>query len=86
MKKENYFEMSIEELQKNLKTINLVTGVLAGMLITLFIVSILTFKQLGFSMVVVPIALSSIVFINYGTIKKNTKRIKIERVILIWEI
>jgi Ca2+-dependent lipid-binding protein len=76
MKKENYSEMSKEELQKNLKTFNLVTGVLAGMLITLFIVSILTFKQLGFSMVVVPIALSSIVFINYGTIKKIQKELK----------
>jgi hypothetical protein len=69
MKKENYSEKSTEELKKTLKTLNFSTGMLAGILIVLFVSSIVVYKELGPAMIAVPLALSSIVFINLGTIK-----------------
>jgi hypothetical protein len=76
MKKKNYSEMSVEELQKTLKPLVSVTAMLAGVLTVLFIVSILLFEKGNYAMIVVPIALSTIVFINFGTIKAINKELK----------
>lgn len=72
MKSKNLKEWSVEELLKQQKTIKLVTGILIGMLSTLLILGIfLTFQEKFFnSFVVIPFALSPIVFLNLTTLKK----------------
>jgi len=72
MKSKNLTELSVEELLKQQKSIKVVTGMLAGMLISLLVIGIfLTFQKISFiAFVVIPIALLPIVFLNLATLKK----------------
>lgn len=72
MKSKNLTELSVEELLKQQKSIKVVTGMLAGMLILLLVIGIfLTFQKISFiAFVVIPIALLPIVFLNLATLKK----------------
>ncbi len=72
MKSKNLTELSAEELLKQQKSIKVVTGMLAGMLILLLVIGIfLTFQKISFiAFVVIPIALLPIVFLNLATLKK----------------
>lgn len=76
MSTKRYAEMSNEELLKSQKSIKVVTGLLAGMLLFLFAINIfLAFKK-GFSALnVVPVALLPIVFINMNTLKEIKKEL-----------
>jgi hypothetical protein len=80
MKKQNYSEMSTDELQKILKPLTSVTGILAGALTVLFAVSIFVFNKGMAALIVLPIALSTILFINFGKIKTIKKELKLREV------
>lgn len=68
--------LSLEELNKRVKTTKLTTGILAGLLILQFAIGIyLTIKQ-GFNMfIVVPVAFLPILIVNYSNIKKLNEEI-----------
>jgi hypothetical protein len=74
MKNNKLNELSNEELLKQEKSLKVITYMLAGMLLVLFITNIiLTFKK-GFSaLFAVPIALLPIVIINLNTLKEIKK-------------
>jgi hypothetical protein len=68
MKKENYTEMSKEELQKKLSTSRLLTGMLAGALLTLLLLNIFVTKKNFWGIIAVPLCLSPILVLNYNVI------------------
>ena len=75
MKNQKPSEMSTEKLLEHQKTVKLVTGILAGMLTALLVISIfLAVKQKKYTFIPIPIALLPIVFVNI----KNLKEIKKE--------
>ena len=83
MKSENLKELSVEELLKQQKTIKVVTGSLAGMLIVLLGLGIfLTFQKTSFAaFIVIPIALLPIVILNLTTLNKIKEELNLrERV------
>ena len=77
MSKKNLSELSDEELLKNAKTVKIITSMLAGAIVLLFIINIfLAFKK-GFSaMSVIPIAFLPIVLVNVNSLKEIKKEIK----------
>jgi hypothetical protein len=76
MKKKNYSEMTVEELQKQLKITKLVTGMLAGMLMVLVGLNIyLWTQQKSMPTMAVAFALSPILFLNWGVINKIKKEL-----------
>lgn len=76
MAKENISELKTEYLVKKKKTILTVTGMLAGMLVVLFIMGILLSIKKGFSaLVVVPFGLLPIVILNYNEVSKINKEL-----------
>ena len=77
--KENFTELTTEELIKKKKTTTMVTGFLAGLLTVLLIMAILlTTKQgaIGVGFIAFVLALSPILIMNYGTIKQVNKELK----------
>ena len=83
MKSENLKELSVEELLKQQKTIKVVTGSLAGMLIVLLGMGIFpTFQKTSFAaFIVIPIALLPIVILNLTTLNKIKEELNLrERV------
>lgn len=75
MKKDNYSEMSTEDLQKRLKTTTFVTGLLAGSLIVLLGLNAYLYFLKKDSTVnwITPFALSPILFIIWNTSIKSKK-------------
>ncbi|MBD2757741.1 redox-active disulfide protein 2 [Spirosoma sp. BT704] len=72
-----FSQMSVEKLQKQAKTIKLVTGMLAGMLAVLLVMAILLSIKKGFStLVVVPFGLLPIVLINVNSLKQIKKELE----------
>jgi hypothetical protein len=74
-------ELSVGELLKQKKTTELITGLLAGMLMTLFalnIYTVVTGKQSAASFAI-PLALSPIIFANWGRIKKIKEELRIRQ-------
>ncbi len=77
MKNTPLAEMSTEELIKNKKTIGTATAALAGLLLSLFILSLYKWMTKGFtSLVVVPLALLPIVFVNLKKIKEIQRELQ----------
>jgi len=79
MAKENFSELTTEELIKKKKTTTMVTGILAGMLTVLLIMAtFLAIKQgaTGISLIAVALGLSPILFINYNSIKTINAELK----------
>lgn len=76
MAKENISELKTEYLIKKRKTILTVTGMLAGMLVVLFVMGIFLSIKKGFSaLVVVPFGLLPIVILNYNEVSKINKEL-----------
>lgn len=76
---ENFNKLSTEDLLKKKKSITFVTGLLAGMLGVLLVMSIFLIIKKGLSNVslaVVPFALSPILFLNYTTLSKINKELE----------
>ncbi len=87
MKGNKLNEMSNEKLLKTAKTVKIMTYMLAGMLLVLFIVNIFVISKNGFNTLVVvpiallpiallPIALLPILFLNFNSLKEMKKEIK----------
>jgi hypothetical protein len=76
MKKEDYSQLSIEELTKKEKTAKMATIALAAIIVLQFLVGLfLTFKQ-GFNVfTILPITFLPILIVNYMTIKKIREEI-----------
>ncbi|PRD56804.1 redox-active disulfide protein 2 [Sphingobacterium gobiense] len=71
-------EMSTEELIKNQKTMGTATAALAGLLASLFILSVYKWITKGFtSLIVVPLALLPIVFVNLKKLKEIKEELEI---------
>jgi len=78
MKAKNLQELSVDELLKQKKTTRFVTGLLAGALLTALVLNlylIFTDKQ-SVTSIAVPLALSPIVVINLGTLKKIKEELR----------
>lgn len=72
----NLSSQSLEQLEKSKKTIQLITILLSSMLILLLFTSLyITFTQKFTSLLVMPFALSPIVFLNVSNLKKINKEI-----------
>lgn len=72
----NLAALSLEELQKRLKTTKTVTGLLAGLLIVQFAVGIYLTTQQGFNVfIIIPFAFLPILIINFTNIKKINEEI-----------
>ncbi|MBC8111494.1 MAG: redox-active disulfide protein 2 [Verrucomicrobia bacterium] len=68
--------MSLEELKNKEKTQRSASGILAGMIIALFVVSIFLFTKQGFSVfTVLPITFLPILLANYSALKKIKEEI-----------
>lgn len=81
MKKTDFSNLTTEDLKNKKKTFTFVTGLLAGMLITLLVLVAILIIQKGFSavsmsLIVIPIALSPILIINYGQISLINKELE----------
>ena len=77
--KENFSELTTEDLIKKKKPITIVTGMLAGMLTVLLVMSILLIVRDGLAylgLAVIPLALSPILFMNYYTVSNINKELK----------
>ncbi len=77
--KENFSNLSAEDLIKKKKATTMVTGVLAGLLTVLLIMAtILAITQglIGVSLIAVALSLSPILFINYSSIKTINEELK----------
>lgn len=70
-KKNNYEKWSTEQLEKQVKTLKFITGLLGGLLIVLFITATyISFKEDKFSVfLITPLALSAMIPINLKQIK-----------------
>lgn len=70
MKKENYTDLSTEELLKRKNTLKTLTLLLAAVLTVLLVFTVVTSLQKGFTaLVAVPLALMPIVFTNWSQVK-----------------
>jgi asparagine N-glycosylation enzyme membrane subunit Stt3 len=77
---QQFSEMSIEKLQQQAKTIKVVTGTLAGMLLVLLVMAIMLSIKKGFSaLVIIPFALLPIVVININSLKQIKKELESRR-------
>ncbi|QQS95196.1 redox-active disulfide protein 2 [Sphingobacterium spiritivorum] len=77
MKTENLKEMSDEELLKKKRITSTATGVLAGMLLLLLILATYISLTKGFSaLIVIPIALSPTLILNFKTVKEIKLELK----------
>ena len=77
--KENFSDLSAEDLIKKKKATTMVTGVLAGLLTVLLIMATLLAITQGFirvSLIAVALSLSPILFINYNSIKTIKEELK----------
>ena len=75
-------ELSDEELLKKKKTTRFATGMLIGVLGSLFVlnlINIINGKQ-NWGAIVVPVALMPIVFISYKSLKEIEKELKLRNV------
>jgi asparagine N-glycosylation enzyme membrane subunit Stt3 len=77
---QQFSEMSVEKLQQQAKTIKVVTGTLAGMLLVLLVMAIMLSIKKGFSaLVIIPFALLPIVVININSLKQIKKELESRR-------
>ena len=77
MKQQNFSELSTEALKSQLKSIKVITGILAFTLVLLFILSIIATIRKGFSpTLIIPFALSPILVVNYKNITNLKKELE----------
>jgi Na+(H+)/acetate symporter ActP len=76
MNKENYSEMSDEELRKKLKTMNFAFGLMAGSLLTALVLNLFVNKKGFWATIVPPLALTPLLMIIYNSIKAIKTEIK----------
>ena len=77
MEKENYAELTKEDLISKKKILGVVTGALLGALTVLLIITILSTIKKGFTpLVIIPLALSPILVINFSQIAAISKELK----------
>jgi len=78
MNEQDIKEMTTEKLQQDLKMTRVATATLGGMLLILFCVALYTsiVKDQMSALIAVPIALSTIVFLNMNSINKMKEEIK----------
>ncbi len=76
MKSKNFNEMSTEELVKTKSSMQVITYMLAAVLVVLIAVNIILFMKKGFNAsMVVPVALLPILFLNFSNLTKIKKEI-----------
>ncbi|OYU80830.1 MAG: redox-active disulfide protein 2 [Flavobacterium sp. BFFFF1] len=76
MKKEDFTQLSTDELIKKKKTVSVVTGTLAGMQIALLGLGIWITMHQGFTaLVVIPVALLPILIMNFNMIADIKKEL-----------
>lgn len=76
MKSKNYNEISTEELLKTKSAMQVITYMLAAVLVVLIAINIILFMKKGVNAsMVVPVALLPIVFLNFSNLTKITKEI-----------
>jgi hypothetical protein len=77
MAKQNLSELSTEDLIKKKKTLTFVTGILAGMLIVLLIITIFQTISEGFKpLIAVPFGLLPILILSYNQVSSMDKELK----------
>ena len=77
MAKENFSELSTEDLIKKKKTMSFATGLLIGVLTVLFIINILQTINKGFTpQLIVPFALLPILIMSYRQVRSINKELK----------
>jgi hypothetical protein len=76
LKKENYAEMSIEELQKKRKTTQFLMGLLLGALLLSLVLNIFVNKKGFLGIAAVPLCLSPILILNYKSVKAINEELK----------
>lgn len=80
MKNQKIQEMSDEALLKRKKTTEVVTGVLAGILTVLLVMAVLLCVKkdlsVGLPLLMMPLALSSILFINVADVRAVKKELQ----------
>ena len=83
MKGQKFSEMSSEALLKQAKTIKVVTGMLAGMLLTLLVIGIsMAFRQGFNTFIIIPFGLLPIVFLNLNSLKEIKKELDTRKDVL----
>ncbi|MFT3980796.1 MAG: hypothetical protein QM687_10030 [Ferruginibacter sp.] len=77
MKNRSWSKMSTDTLLRQLKTMKIMTGMLIGMLLLLFVLNIVMIFRKGFNAasLIVPVALLPIVFVNANTVKEIKKEL-----------
>ena len=77
-KKTDYSKWTTEQLEKQLKTLKFVTGLLAGILIALFgFTAYVSFRDSEFNpLLVTPLALSVIIPVNWQRMKEMSHEIQ----------
>ena len=70
------FEQNNEQLLKARKSLKVITAMLAGAILLLFLVSLYNLKT-GYGLVAVPLALSTIVMLNTVNIKEISRELYI---------
>ncbi|RIV23575.1 redox-active disulfide protein 2 [Fibrisoma montanum] len=83
MKSKNLNEMSSEALLKQEKTVKVVTGTLAGMLLLLLVMGIVMAFEKGFNaFIIMPFGLLPIVFLNLNHLKEIKKELDARKDVL----
>ena len=72
-------EQSSEQLLKTRKSLKVITAMLAGAILLLFLVSLYNSKT-GYGLIAVPLALSTIVMLNVVNIKEISKELKLRSI------
>ncbi|CAM3963950.1 Redox-active disulfide protein 2 [Flavobacterium branchiophilum] len=77
MKNQKLSERNTADLKKSEKSIKTITGILLGMLLVLFMLSLyITFTKGFTALLIIPITLMPIVILNFNTINEIKKELK----------
>ncbi|PDS26255.1 redox-active disulfide protein 2 [Flavobacterium branchiophilum] len=77
MKNQKLSERNTADLKKYEKSIKTITGILLGMLLVLFMLSLyITFTKGFTALLIIPITLMPIVILNFNTINEIKKELK----------
>jgi uncharacterized membrane protein len=77
LKKDNFRDMTTEDLIKKKKTTSFATGLLTGVLIFLFITTISQAINKGFTpLLVIPFALLPVMIMIYGQVRSINRELK----------
>ena len=79
MSKATLSKQSNEELLKTRKTSKIITSMLAGAILVLFLLNLFNSKT-GSSLIAVPLALSTIVMLNIANIREISKELKLRNI------